>query len=69
MRTCKDFEYAGVGCCDGCHSEADCPECGYPGLITIKINGEEAYVCCTLARFFYPDGSWMYKSKTGQWSK
>jgi hypothetical protein len=38
-------------------------------LITIQIDGEPAYVCCEVADFFYPDGSWKKRSKTGQWAQ
>jgi hypothetical protein len=61
MKTCKDFEYTGVECCVGCHEEVE----NYTsGLVTIQINGEAVYVCCEIAHFFYPDGSW---KDAGQW--
>ena len=66
MKTCKDFAYTGVDCCQGCHYEADDPELRSM-LITIPIDGEPAYVCCELADFFYPDGLWKTKDTTGQW--
>lgn len=50
----------------GCHYEAEAKDLLRP-LITIQIDGEMAYVCCELAYFFYPDGSWK-SSKTGQWA-
>jgi hypothetical protein len=62
MKTCKDYEYTGVNCCPCCHNDMD------GELVTIQISGEDAYVCCDIARFFYPDGSWKERSKTGQWS-
>jgi hypothetical protein len=35
-------------------------------LIRFQIDGEPAYVCCGVADFFYQDGSWEARSKTGQ---
>jgi hypothetical protein len=61
MKTCEDFGYTGVACCMGCHCEPD-------ELITIKVDGEWVQVCCGLADFFYPDGSWKATSPTGGWS-
>jgi len=69
MKACGDYAYLGVKCCEPCHARADEDDgwaCGE--LVTIKISGEDAYVCCNIARFFYPDGSWKEKSKTGQWA-
>ncbi len=68
MKHCKDFEYTGVRCCQGCHYENEDPDLLTP-LITIPINGELAQVCCELADFFYPGGSWKEKDTTGKWSK
>lgn len=64
MKTCKDFKYTGVKCCPGCHYENEAEDLQRP-LMTIKINGEWAYVCCELAEFFYPDSSWVNASNIG----
>lgn len=71
MKRCEDYAYTGVECCEGCHYEYDHEDELQRGfdLITIQIDGEMAKVCCTLAYFFYPDGSWKDRSKTGQWSR
>jgi hypothetical protein len=70
MKTCKDFGWTGVECCMGCHYEAEHWADIQPGfeLITIKVDGELVKVCCELASFFYPDGSWK-ESRTGQWAQ
>jgi hypothetical protein len=48
-KTCKDYEYTGVKCCDSCHSYSEFE------LVTIKIDGKWARVCCAFRRFFYPE--------------
>ena len=69
MKTCKDYTYIDVPCCSSCHDQGEEDgEWAAGELVTIKISGEDAYVCCTIASFFYPDGSWKDKSTTGQWS-
>jgi hypothetical protein len=68
MKTCEDFGYTGVACCMGCHYEAEHKELSRD-LITIKVDGQWAEVCCDIADFFYPDGSWKATSPTGGWAR
>jgi hypothetical protein len=50
-KTCKDFGYLGVECCDNCHGDPD------NHLDVVQVNGEPALLCCKLRMFFYPEGA------------
>jgi len=49
-KTCKDFEYTGVQCCEECHN----PDFAEYNLRVVKVDGVNALLCCTLSTFFYP---------------
>jgi len=50
-KSCKDFDYTGVRCCDICH-EADLAQ--YE-LVVVRIDNEPALLCCQMKSFFYPE--------------
>jgi len=50
-KSCRDFEYTGVRCCDICHE----PDLASYELVVVQINGEPALLCCMMKAFFYPD--------------
>ena len=49
-KTCKDFQYNGVHCCEECHD----PLLSEYDLRVVKIDGVNALLCCAMVAFFYP---------------
>jgi hypothetical protein len=50
-KTCRDFDYTGVRCCDICHEE----DLAQYELAVVTIDNEPALLCCQMKSFFYPD--------------
>jgi hypothetical protein len=48
--TCKDFADLGIECCEACHDVENLDP-----LLRIRVDGQEALVCCEIMAFFYPD--------------
>ncbi len=61
-KSCKDFDYTGVRCCDICH-EADLEK--YE-LVVVKIDNEPALLCCQMKAFFYPEDKQIGLSPEGK---
>jgi hypothetical protein len=51
LKTCKDFDYIDVPCCDICHDE----ELAESALRVVQIDNEPALLCCAKISFFYPE--------------
>lgn len=47
-KTCRDFEYTGVRCCDICHED---PE---HEMDIVVVDNTSCLLCCQLRAFFYP---------------
>jgi hypothetical protein len=50
-KSCRDFDYTGVRCCDICHEDG----LSQYELAVVMIDGEPALLCCMMRAFFYPE--------------